>query len=75
MVDNSQEYRLNYWATRSSVRSFVRSLTSLTPSLVGQRMMRLLFCLSFFLLSTIVRRLFLPHSAHRGLTREIFRGR
>ena len=43
MVENSQEYRLKYWATRSSVRlfartahSFARSLTSLTPSLVGQ---------------------------------------
>ena len=32
MVDNSQEYRLKYWATRSLI-----SLTrSLTPSLVGQ---------------------------------------
>ena len=43
MVDNSQEYRLEYWATRSSVRlfahtahSFARLLTSFTPSLVGQ---------------------------------------
>ena len=25
MVDNSQEYRLKYWATRSSVHSFVRT--------------------------------------------------
>ena len=39
---NDQEYRLEYWATRSSVRSFARtahlfarSLTSLTTSLVG----------------------------------------
>ena len=58
MVENSQEYRLEYWATRSSIRSFARtahsfrtahfaralrcahsfarSLTSLTPSLVGR---------------------------------------
>ena len=58
VVWNKQEYRLKYWATRSSVRSFARtahsftcfgllallapsaaltrSLTSLTPSLVGQ---------------------------------------
>ena len=43
MVWNKQEYRLQYWATRSSVRSFARtahsfacSLSSLTPSLVGQ---------------------------------------
>ena len=43
MVENSQEYRQKYWATRSSVRSFARtahslarSLTSLTPSLVGK---------------------------------------
>ena len=55
MVDNSQEYRLKYWATRSSVRSFARtahsfarSLTSLTPSLVGKWMF-------FFLFSTIVQ--------------------
>ena len=40
---NDQEYRLEYWATRSSVRSFARtahlfarSLTSLTTSLVGK---------------------------------------
>ena len=41
MVDNSQEYRLKYWATRSSVRSFARTahsfaccglLASLAPS-------------------------------------------
>ena len=61
MVDNSQEYRLKYWATRSlapltrshrslvrllrtarfaralrCAHSFARSLTSLTPSLVGK---------------------------------------
>ena len=43
VVENSQEYRLEYWATRSSIRSFARtaqsfarSLTSLTPLLVGQ---------------------------------------
>ena len=28
MVDNSQEYRLKYWATRSSVRSFARTAHS-----------------------------------------------
>ena len=28
MVDNSQEYRLEYWATRSSVRSFARTAHS-----------------------------------------------
>ena len=54
MVQNSQEYRLKYWATRSSVRSFARSLTSLTPSLVGQWMIKWPFCLCFFLFSTIV---------------------
>ena len=41
MVDNSQEYRLKYWATRSSDRSFARTahlfacselLASLAPS-------------------------------------------
>jgi len=41
MVDNSQEFRLWYWATRSSVRSFARTahsfacsglLASLAPS-------------------------------------------
>ena len=41
MVENSQEYKLLYWATRSSVRSFVRTahsfacsglLASLAPS-------------------------------------------
>ena len=41
MVENSQEYRLKHWATRSSVRSFVRTahsfvcsrlLASLAPS-------------------------------------------
>ena len=38
VVDNSQEYRLQYWATRSSVRSFAHSfacsrlLASLAPS-------------------------------------------
>jgi len=70
---NSQEYRLKYWATRSSVRSFARtahslsllrparfaralrcahsfarSLTSLTPSLVGQWIIGWLFNLCFF---------------------------
>ena len=28
MVDNSQEYRLKYWATRSSIRSFTRTAHS-----------------------------------------------
>ena len=46
MVDNSQEYRLQYWATRSSVRSFARIahsfacsglLASLAPSAVLTR--------------------------------------
>ena len=44
-VWNKQESRRKYWATCSSVRlftctaqSFARSLTSLTPSLVGKRM-------------------------------------
>ena len=48
VTQNNHQYRLEYWATRSSVRShrslvpllrttrFARSLTSLTPSLVGQ---------------------------------------
>ena len=60
MFDNSQEYRLKYWATRSSVRSFARtahSLTSLTPSLVGQCFIRWLFCLCFFPFSTIVHQI------------------
>ena len=33
MVDNSQEYRLKYWATLLSVRSFARLLAPLTRSL------------------------------------------
>ena len=32
MVDNSQEYRLKYWATRSSVRSFARTAHSIACS-------------------------------------------
>ena len=32
MVDNSQEYRCKYWATRSSVRSFARTAHSFTCS-------------------------------------------
>ena len=32
MVDNSQEYRLKYWATRSSVRSFTRTAHSFACS-------------------------------------------
>ena len=51
MVENSREYRLKYWATRSSVRSLApltRSLTSLTPSLVGQWMNGWLFCVFFY---------------------------
>ena len=37
MVENSQEYRLKYWATRSSVRSFARTAPSFCCSalLVG----------------------------------------
>ena len=61
IVNNSQKYRLQYWATRSSVclftrtaHSFARSLTLLTPLLMGQWMIRWLFCLRFFLLLTIV---------------------
>ena len=52
---NNQEYRLKYWATRSSVRSFARtahsfacSLTTLTPSLMGKWIIGWLFCLCFF---------------------------
>ena len=63
MVENSQEYRLKYWATPSSVRSFARtvhsfarSLTSLTPSLVGQWMIGWLFILCFFLFWPRVKR-------------------
>ena len=33
MVDDSQEYRLKYWATRSSVRSLARTAHSLVCSL------------------------------------------
>ena len=36
--------------------SFACSLDSLTPSLVGKWLIRLLFCLCFFLFSTIVQR-------------------
>ena len=57
----NQEYRLNYRATRSSVQSFActahsfaRSLTLLTPSLMGKWMMRWLFILGFFPFWTIV---------------------
>ena len=32
MVDNSQEYRLENWATRSSIRSFARTAHSFTCS-------------------------------------------
>ena len=32
MVENSQEYRLKYWATRSSVRSFARTAHSFACS-------------------------------------------
>ena len=32
MVDNSQEYRLKHWATRSSVRSFTRTANSFACS-------------------------------------------
>ena len=32
MVDYSQEYRLKYWATRSSVRSFARTAHSVACS-------------------------------------------
>ena len=68
---NNQEYRLEYWVTRSSVRSLARLLcathfacalrcahfphplacvlTSLTPSLVGQWLIRWLFILFFLL--------------------------
>ena len=71
MVENSQEYRLKYWATRSSVRSFARTTLSfacsgllapsaaltrsLARSLMGKAMIRWLFCLCFFLFSTIVQ--------------------
>ena len=42
MVENSQEYRLKYWATRSSVRSFACSglLASLAPSAALTRSLR-----------------------------------
>ena len=33
MADNSQEYRLEYWATRLSIRSFAHSLAPLPRSL------------------------------------------
>ena len=32
MVDNSQEYRLKYWATRSSIHSFARTAHSFACS-------------------------------------------
>ena len=34
MGENSQEYRLKYWATRSSVRSFARTAHSFAASLL-----------------------------------------
>ena len=46
----NQEYRLKYWA-----HSFARSLTSLTPSLVGQWIMRWLFIVCYFPFWPIVR--------------------
>ena len=62
---NSQQYRLKYWATHSSVRSFVRtthlfacsrallarSLTLLTPSLMGKWTSRWLYILCFLFYS------------------------
>ena len=78
MVDNSLEYRLKYWATRSSVlsfartaHSFARSLSSLTPSRVGQWMIRLLFCLCFSLFSTIVSQSLRICARGRGQSRKI----
>ena len=80
MVQNNQESKRKYWATRSSIRSFARtahssagyalpasltrsaalhsfarSVTSLTPLLVGQRMIGWLSILSFFLFWTLVQ--------------------
>ena len=49
MVENCQEYRLRYWATRSSVRSFART-AHFAPSLA-----RCYFVCVFFLFSTIVQ--------------------
>ena len=40
--------------SRAPLHSFARSLTSLTPSLMGQWMIGQLFCLCFFLFSTTV---------------------
>ena len=34
MVENSQKYRLKYWATRSSVRSFARTTHSFACSVL-----------------------------------------
>ena len=36
MVENSQEYRLKYWATHSSVRSFARSFARTAHSWDGE---------------------------------------
>ena len=55
VVQNNQEYRLEYWANCSSFRSFActahsfaPSLTLLTPKLVGQWLIRWSFILCFF---------------------------
>ena len=42
MGQNNQKYRLQYWATRSSVRLFTRSLALLSHSLAPPYLLRLL---------------------------------
>ena len=85
MVDNSQEYRLKYWATRSSVRSFARTahlfacsrlLALLAPSAALTRSLARSLCSlprsweSEFLMSQ--NDLILSHS---GMVKRIFEGR
>ena len=48
MVDNSKEYRLWYWAPRSSVRSPVRSHRSLVRLLWTARFAHALSCVHVF---------------------------
>ena len=78
MVDNSQEYRLKYWATRSSVRSFARTahsvacfalLAALTRSLARSLRSLPRSWESEFLMSHNV--LVLSHSAKASLNQGI----
>ena len=60
MVDNSQEYKLEYWATRSSVWSFARTAHSFACSA---------------LLASLARSAALIRSLARSLTRSRAHGK